>query len=81
MMRFVFAGLLGMVASVVFAQPVDEVPYHLNMEVANERLEQGDYYNALVHFEEAYKQEKTDDVAYQIATLHYQLRDYRRAER
>ena len=65
----------------VFAQPVKDVPRHLHMEVANERMESGDYYNALVHFEEAYKQERSDDVAREIAQLHFKLRDYGRAER
>ena len=64
-----------------FAQPVNETPAYLHLEVAYERLESGDYYNAMVQFEEAYKQEQTLEIAYQIAKLHYQMRDYRRSER
>ena len=65
----------------VLAQPVKEVPAYMHVEVGDERMEQADYYNALDQYEQAFKQEKTEDLAVKIANLHYQLRDYKRAER
>ncbi len=65
----------------VLAQPVKEVPPYMNIEVADEHLAIKDYYVALQYYEIAYKQERTDDLAYKIAMLHYKLRDYARAER
>lgn len=53
----------------------------MNVEVANEHLAMNDYYRALEYFEIAYKQERSEDLAYQIAMLHFKLRDYGRAER
>ena len=63
------------------AQPIKEVPPWMNIEVAEEHLAINDYYRALEYFEIAYKQERSDELAYKIAMLHYKLRDYGRAER
>jgi len=63
------------------AQPLKEVPAYMHVEVAKERMETADYYNALAQYEEAYKQEPTEELRYEIAMLHYQLRDFKRAER
>ncbi|RLD17606.1 MAG: hypothetical protein DRI69_11955 [Bacteroidetes bacterium] len=63
------------------AQPLKEVPTYMHIEVAEERMETGDYYNALEQYEEAYKQERSEDLRYKIALLHYQMRDFKRAER
>ena len=67
--------------TLLLAQPVKEVPAYMHVEVADERMEQADYYNALDQYEQAFKQEKTEELAYKIANLHYQLRDFKRAER
>jgi peptidoglycan-associated lipoprotein len=53
----------------------------MNIEVADEHLAINDYYRALEYYEIAYKQERSDDLAYKIGMLHYRLRDYARAER
>ena len=63
------------------AQPLKEVPTYMHLEVAAERMETGDYYNALDQYEEAYKQERTNELGYKIGMLHYKLRDYKRAQR
>jgi peptidoglycan-associated lipoprotein len=63
------------------AQPLDEVPVEMTLEVADERLATGDYYNALALYEEAYSKIRDLDLAHQIAHLHLMLRDYKRAER
>lgn len=67
--------------SQTFGQPLKEVPLYMLLEVAEERLEAKDYYNALDLYEQAYKEERNDEVAYKIAQLHYKLRDFKRAER
>lgn len=63
------------------AQPVDEVPVEMKLEVADERLETGDWYNALTLYEEAYSEMRDLGLAYQIGYLHLLLRDFKRAER
>ena len=66
---------------ILSAQPVKEVPPYMNIEVADEHLAINDYYRALEYYEIAYKQEKSDELAYKIGMLHFKLRDYKRAER
>jgi hypothetical protein len=63
------------------AQPVKEVPPYMNIEVAEEHLAMKDYYRALEYYEIAYKQERSEELAYKIGMLHFKLRDYARAER
>lgn len=70
-----------LLAPAICAQPLDEVPRYMHLEVAEEHMAIHDYYRALEHYEEAYKLEREDELAYKIAMLHYQLRDYNRAER
>lgn len=68
-------------AGIVVAQPIKEVPPYMNIEVAEKHLAMNDYYRALEYYEIAYKQERSDDLAYRIGMLQYKLRDYARAER
>ncbi len=68
-------------AHLALAQPVDEVPVEMKLEVADERLEIGDWYNALTLYEEAYSEVRDLALAHQIAQLHLLLRDFKRAER
>ncbi|MFK8104252.1 MAG: OmpA family protein [Saprospiraceae bacterium] len=68
-------------ASVVFAQPITTATVEKMIEVAEDNLAKYDYYNALDWFEKAYKEERDTEVAYKIANLHVQLRDYVKAER
>ncbi len=81
-MKYLLTTVISLVALAVgYSQPFKDVPAHLHIEVAEERMAQGDYYNALEQYEEAFKQEQEDTIAYKIAMLHYQLRDFKRAER
>lgn len=65
----------------VQAQPMSGYTYDIMLETADSALVQNDYYNALDWFEQAYGEERTDEVAYTIAHLHMFLRDYNLAER
>ncbi len=67
--------------SPILAQPVTDVPVHMKLEVADERFEQGDFYNALELYEESYTEVRDLRLAERIAGLHYRLRDFKRAER
>ncbi len=62
------------------AQPLREVPISKRIQAAEERIAVGDYYNALDQYELAYKEKRDPEMAYKIAMLHYELRDYARAE-
>ena len=81
MKRLALTASLALVALVAVAQPAKEVPVYMRLEVAEEHLEMNSFYRALEQYEEAYKEERSDELAYKIAQLHFQLRDYRRAER
>ena len=64
-----------------YTQPITTATTEKMIEVAEDNLDKNDYYNALDWFEKAYKEERNNDVAYKIASLHLQLRDYVKAER
>ena len=70
------------------AQPIRTSTPEALMKEADSKLAMNDYYNALDLYEKAYKllkkQKKTkgnEELAFTIANLHYQLRDYTKAER
>lgn len=82
MKRYVLFVCVASIISIgVKAQPIDEVPVEMTLEVADERLAEGDIYNALTLYEEAYSKVRDLGLAHQIAQLHLALRDYKRAER
>lgn len=64
-----------------WSQPIRKSSYASMLKVAKERLEAKDYYNALEWYEKAYEERREDELVPIIAELHYQLRDYNRAER
>ena len=63
------------------AQPLNRATYSTMIKTAEEKLAQGDYYNALEWYEKAYEESEDKDVAVKIANMHFNLRDYRKAER
>jgi len=82
MKRYVLFVCIASIISIgVKAQPIDEVPVEMTLEVADERLAEGDIYNALALYEEAYSEIRDLGLAHQIAQLQLALRDYKRAER
>ena len=83
-MKLVYSALFCLLAlSVVHAQPLNTVNPEVMVQVADEQLENADYYNALDWYNRAYKEQKKKDNAlrFKIAKLHFTLRDYKRAER
>ena len=74
-----FAALL--ISASVWAQPLNRVTGPIMLEVAEEQMELGDIYNALEWYEKGYKEERDPEVAYTIAKLQYEIRDYGKAEK
>lgn len=75
--------LLSILASgmVMFAQPINSVKYDDMLTQADEHIEEGDYFNALKWYRDAYREAKSDDIAMSIAYSYYKMRDYVNAER
>jgi tetratricopeptide (TPR) repeat protein len=71
---------LCIIAQTSWSQPLRSVTYEMMIETAEEQLALGNLYDALDWYEQAYDENREDDLAYQIAWLNYQLRDFRRAE-
>ncbi len=67
------------VHSSLIAQPLNSLPYELNLEIAEEEFKKGEYLNAIEYYEKCYKQVKSADVALTVAYMHYKLRNYDRA--
>ena len=63
----------------LLAQPLTTLPYELNLEIAEEEFEKGEYLNAIEYYEKCYKQQKTADVALTVAYMHYKLRNFERS--
>jgi len=63
------------------AQIYNEIKHETMIELADEALELGDYFSAIEWYSKAYKEEKDLSVAITIARLHYELRNYKSAER
>jgi outer membrane protein OmpA-like peptidoglycan-associated protein/tetratricopeptide (TPR) repeat protein len=77
--KYIFATTLFLQGIGVLAQPVGSSD-EIMLKVAEERMEQKDYYNALDWYEKYYDKTKDKSVAYQIGMMHYNLRDYVKAE-
>lgn len=70
-----------LIAGEISAQPLNESTPEKMLEVAQKKLAEQDYYNALEWFEKYYDEVRDLNVAYQIAMLEYELRDFTDAER
>jgi len=67
-------------ANALKAQPLNSARPEVLLQVAEERKEQKDYYNALTLYEKYYEQTKDRTVGFEIAQMHASLRDYAKAE-
>ena len=67
--------------SALVAQPINKSTPEANLEFADQLFEEQDYYNALDKYELYYEESKDLDVAFKIAVINEQLRDYRKAVR
>ena len=63
------------------AQPINRSTPEANLEFADQLFEEQDYYNALEKYELYYEENKDLNVAYKVATINENLRDYRKAVR
>jgi len=74
------------ISSIVFyqlstAQPLTSVPLDIMLDTGDEQVEKKDWVNALDWYEKAYKEQKDNNLALEIAYLQYKLRDYEDAGR
>ncbi len=65
----------------LLAQPINSVKYDDMLVTADERMEAGDYYNALEWYRNAYRENKSEDIALSIAYAYYKRRDFVNADR
>lgn len=72
-----FIGTIGLLS----AQPLNRSTVAEMLKTADEQFEKRDYYNALEWYEKAYDEERDINIAYKIAMINEQLRDYRKAQR
>ncbi len=72
--------LLFSFTTALFAQPVNKSSKDQLISAAELALEYNDYYSALENYEKYYKEERDVKIAFEIANLHYKLRDYAKAE-
>lgn len=78
--RLVFiVAFLAFVLAKADAQPLSKSTIEDMINVAEEQLEANRPYNALEWFKKAYDEEPTAQLAYRMAELNYQLRDYDKA--
>ncbi len=78
--KFFILALLLSVFGGLQAQPITTATYPVMIKTAEEQLAAYNYYGAIEWFEKAYEERKDPDLALTIAQLHYELRNYRRAE-
>ena len=80
MKKYINTVVFAMVLTSAFSQPLTTLPYEMNLEIAEEEFEKGEYLNAIEYYEKCYKQQKTADVALTVAYMQYKLRNFKRAE-
>lgn len=62
------------------AQPLNKATYASMVTTAEEAAAKKDFYNALDWYEKAYEENRSDELVAAIADMHYELRDYKKAE-
>ncbi|MEL6635747.1 MAG: OmpA family protein [Bacteroidota bacterium] len=72
--------LLGLTSGLL-AQPITKANLKTMLRKAEESIANRDYYNALDWYQKAYEEDRNFDIAYKIAQMHFQLRDYAKAQR
>ncbi len=70
-----------LVLTILVAQPITTVKYEVMIQTADERVAEGDYYNALDWYRQAYNESKATDLALSIGYAYYKMRDFKKAER
>ena len=82
-MRYLLRSLIGLMLFGVLAQaqaqPLTRSTYDDMIRVAEEQLDASRPYNALEWFKKAYEEEPSPALAYRMAELNFELRDYKKA--
>lgn len=78
---FLGSALVLLSSVVLWGQPLNKATYSTMVAIAEEKLAEHDYYNALDWYEKAYEERKDDETSIIIARMQYMLRDYSRAEK
>jgi hypothetical protein len=65
----------------LWGQPLNKATYSTMIAIAEEKMAEYDYYNALDWYLKAYEERQDDETSVTIARLQYLLRDYSRAEK
>lgn len=82
MKKLIFSTIIACSFAIVsYAQPLHGESYAAMLELAEEYYAIGDVYSALEKYEEAYNDRKDKSLIPIIANLHYEIRDYAKAER
>lgn len=81
MKRNLIIVLVSLIYISIQAQPISSVKHDDMLTAADKSMEDGDYFNALEWYRNAYREEKNDDVALSIAYAFYKLRDFENANR
>ncbi len=81
MSKIISIFLLFFMVLCAYAQPLNKVTPENRLEIAAAEHTKGNLVGALEFYEASYKERSNKDVAYKIANLHYQLRDYNQAEK
>ena len=81
MNRFFFLVLLLGTSLGLAAQPLNKSTLATKIKLANQAVEEYNYYHAIDQYEQAYEEAKDYDIAIKIAELNLELRDYKGAAR
>ncbi|MEI6410398.1 MAG: tetratricopeptide repeat protein, partial [Bacteroidota bacterium] len=79
--HFIFITLAILVLGSLRAQPINRATPEANLKAAEESLANNNGYEALNLFEKVYEETKDKAINVKIAKLHFDLRDYERAEK
>lgn len=82
-MRCVLLSLISLmvVTTVASAQPITKSNYQNMIQIAEEKMEAKDYYNALDYYQRAYEEKEDRELLPMIAELSLKVRDYSKAQR
>ena len=81
-MRSALLLLVGVLATAqLVGQPITKSTYNKMVDIAEERMEAKDYYNAIDYYQRAYEEKDDRSLLPMIAELSLKLRDYSKAQR
>ena len=81
MRGFILTLIISASALCATAQPLNRATYATMIRIAEEKMAEHDYYNAMDWYEKSYEEQKDYDVAIKLGELNLMLRDYKKAAR